>query len=253
MYPQLSNRLLYLKHQEDDVSTLFILEAPFDKEINKDRPCVGCTGISMSKALFGSKIEIPLGDILNGIEECIPNNAENYAVFDTFKFPIDPIVADKLGVSLSDLWSRENSQWDKIKELDGNTGCALKKQKEETGFYDRAYHYKTLIQYIQNVDSKVLKKFINDYKVELNQAISTFKNLKYIVVCGFIAQSILCFAYKLPFCIMPYRKDCIVSNKRKILRFVEHPINAHKRNNNPLWCYTAKNDSLFTLNTNIKC
>lgn len=253
MFPLLSNRLLYLKHRENDVSTLFILEAPFDNEIKKDCPCVGCTGEIMSKALFGPSFKTPLGDILNRKARRIPINAEKYAVFDTFKFPIDPDVAQELGISCCDLWSPENSQWGKIKELDRSTGRKLNKQKEETGFYNRPYHYKTLIQYIQNIDSGVLEIFINDYKADLRHAIKTFENLKDIVICGFIAQSVFCFVYGMPYCIIPYRENFIVSEKRINIRFVNHPINVLKKRNHSLWQYKATNTDPIHLNMNATC
>lgn len=251
-YPQLTKRLLYLQDYKDDVSTLFILEAPFDKELIDNCPCVGDTGVSMSKALFNPDIKISLGNILNGKVESIPTNANNYAIFDTFKFPIDPAVAEKLDILLDNLWSMENLQWSKIKELDRKIGRKLKRKQVETGCYDRLCHYKTLIQHIQKIDSNVLEEFIDDYKKELWQATIKFKNLKNIIVCGFIAQSIFCFAYGLPYCVMPYRRNCITS-REKIIRFVEHPINAHHREYRPLWQYETNTSTPFILNTDIRC
>lgn len=252
-YPQLTKRLLYLQDCKDAVSTLFILEAPFDKELVDNCPCVGDTGVSMSKALFNPSFEISLGNILNGKVEPIPTNANNYAIFDTFKFPIDSAVAEKLDILLDNLWSKGNLQWSKIKELDGKIGRKLKRKQVETKYYDRPCHYQTLIHYIQNVDSNVLKKFICGYKKDLRQAIITFRNLKNIVVCGFIAQSIFCYAYNLPYCIVPYRKDFIVSKRRTNIRFVDHPINAFRRGKKTHWQYTAVNRKPIILNINIKC
>lgn len=240
MYPQLSKRLLYLEGCENFVSTLFVLEAPFDKEIQGNCPCVGASGESMSKALFGSDFRESLGAVLNGSVETIPNEAKKYAVFDTFKFPIDTVVADKLGMGLRDLLSPDNVQWTKIKICDKKIGGELKREAKLTGRYDRFCHYETLIQCIQSVDSSILKEFINGYKADLSRAMALFRNLENIVVCGFIAQSVLCCVCQKDYREISYRVNYIIPQKRINLRFVEHPINAHKRDDEPLWLYLAK-------------
>lgn len=246
MESQLTNRLLFVREHEEYVETLCVLESPYDNELKEDCSCVGKSGLSMSKALLQEDCTVSFGKVLRDGRDYL-DIAKRYALFDTFKFPIDENVAGKLEVNPEFLWDCENTPWKEIKITDNAIGKELSLKKEITGTYDRACHYKTLIQTMDGIEPSLLNSFLNEYKCDLKRAISKFRSLKQIVFCGYIAQSIFLKAFKKPYDRVPYRTNFKFKRDGIVLRFVEHPSSANKRDDRPLWGYTPRSEKILLL------
>lgn len=228
--PELSSRLLFHQGDEDNVSTLFILEAPFDDELINKCPCCGEAGKSMSKALSNDKIDTPLGLILSKKEKFI-KSAEKYAIFDTFKFPIDLSVASKLNAKPSLLWTPEKEPWTHLKTIDDYEG--------ENHRYNIEHHLVALQKYIGTIPEVIRTNFFEEYKKDLANAVAMFPNLNNIAVCGYIAQCIFNIAYNFPQGEKKFSTTYFSQSGKKYY-FIEHPMAAYYRNYEPLWSYTPR-------------
>lgn len=150
---RLPKHLYFSEGGENDVETLFVLESPYKDELYWEFPCMGVTGKKMSDVLM-QKSDIALGDLIR--ENC--SLTRKYALFETFKFPLDKSLTH--GLDTDELF------WKKIKEI------------------------KNRVQ-IENFFSQNISYFAGSYKKNFEYGISLFQNnLKTIVVCGDIAQVI---------------------------------------------------------------
>lgn len=246
MVLQLTNRLLFIQDHEDDVDSLLVLESPYDNELKEDCPCVGKSGLSMSKALLQKDCAVSFSKVLRDGCDYL-NIAKRYALFDTFKFPIDENIAGKLDVNSESLWNCETTPWKKIKITDNAIGKELSRKRENTGTYDRVCHYKTLIQTMDGIEPNRLNSFLNEYKCDLIKTILKFRSLKQIVFCGFIAQSVFLKAFSKPYDRVPYRTNFRFKRDGIVLRFVEHPSRANKRDDCPPWRFTPRSKKILLL------
>lgn len=147
-------------------TTLFILESPFDTELIEECACVGDTGKRMTKVL-GLNSSDSLGKLLKDKNSI----ARNYAVFNTFKFPLDVKVSLKMAEQNRphDLWTSCKIPW-----------CSLKIDESKKG------SLKKTIQFLKNKRS--LKRYFVDYDESLDSFLNNAPHLNNIIVCGNIAQ-----------------------------------------------------------------
>ena len=155
---------------------------------------MGLSGQIMSQRIFG--IDTPFGQIMQTSEECIGR----YAVMETFNFPL------------------KTEDWCNDVPQDMQAWCRLKEiEKQWNG--NRGDQYSNIRSHISTIKkSKVFLSYVNN----LDEALLLFENLKQIVFCGFIAQSM--FLEKInhtPF-LYKVRNDW----KGYDLRFVNHPSSA---------------------------
>ena len=153
---------------DSDAKTLFILESPFDSELMENCGCVGKTGKNMTKVL-GLSSNDALGKMLNDGDLI----AKKYAIFNTFKFPLDIAVAVKMieaGKNF-DLWDEFKIPWSILKKDEGKKIETLKKE-------------------INAINGNIsCKKYYSGYKRSLMSFLRKCPNLSNIVVCGKIAQA----------------------------------------------------------------
>lgn len=103
-------------------------------------------------------------------------------------------------------------------------GQKLKREQHgKKGPYDRNAHYNSLWDYIANIDNNTKKIFLDEYKKILLPVISskTFPNLKEIVVCGYIAQSIFTNVFDKQ--IFPFNRPFHIKKYPIPIRFLNHP------------------------------
>ena len=194
---RLPKHLYFSDGAENDVETLFILESPYKEELYWEFPCMGTTGKTMSKALI-QNADIALGDLI------LHNNSQTkrYALFETFKFPLDKSL--RHGLDADELF------WQDIK----------KKRSRVL---------------IRNFFSQNKLFFSYSYKCNLECAIKIFsRKLKEIVVCGDIAQEIFMQVFGIAY---PDRDNRVIEivGKRIDLYFVEHPAFAARKKQ--IWTY----------------
>ena len=125
MVKELSSHELYIEENgQSTATTLFILESPFDTELLEECACVGDTGKHMTKVLDLNSSS-PLGKLLKEKNSI----ARNYAIFNTFKFPLDVKVSLKMAEQNQphDLWTSCKMPWCSLKN-DESKKSSLKKQ-----------------------------------------------------------------------------------------------------------------------------
>ena len=220
---KLENRIYYSASSEEKVEVLFILESPFFDELKSSnpRPCMGHSGLVMSKALN-------LGDHEFG-KYLVEDTGTKYAVYETFNFALDTRVCAKLKGSyppenVYKFWDTYDLPWCGLKVQDMLTGAKLYKESLDSHKgYDRKKHYESLWDFISCIDEKVKTNFFNNYQSVLNPVLAKelFPNLKEIVVCGYIAQSVFLKAFEIDF--LPFRKRSNIEGFAGTIVFVEHP------------------------------
>lgn len=150
---RLSKYLYFSDGAENEVETLFILESPYKEELLWEYPCMGKTGAKMSEILIHNS-SVALGILIQHNSSL----TRKYALFETFKFPLDKSL--KHGLDAEELF------WQKIKMK------SKRLQIEEFFRQNRSY-------------------FDSSYRCNLECGIRLFqRTLKTIVVCGNIAQVI---------------------------------------------------------------
>lgn len=193
---RLPKHLCFSNGAENDVETLFILESPYKEELYWGFPCMGDTGKKMSEVLIKNS-SIAIGNL---IQHDNPQTRK-YALFETFKFPLDKSLTH--GLDADELFWKE-----------------IKNKKQIKKFFD------------QN-----RQLFSYSYKYNLECALKIFqKNLKEIVVCGDIAQSIfeVVFEDKLKQEKTPKSVNVV---------FVEHPAKA--KYSHRQWCYQTNMQTVY--------
>jgi hypothetical protein len=220
---KLENRIYYSANSEEKVEVLFIMESPFVDELNsfKPCPCMGYSGDVMSRALN-------LGDQSFG-EVLAEDAGRKYAVYETFNFALDTRVCAKLKGFYSPenvykFWDSHDIPWCGLKIQDMLTGAKLYKESLDSHKgYDRKKHYESLWDFISCIDEKVKTNFFYNYQSVLNPVLAKelFPNLKEIVVCGYIAQSVFLKAFEIEF--LPFRKRSNIDGFAGTIVFVEHP------------------------------
>lgn len=220
---KLENRIYYSAKSEEKVETLFIMESPFVDELKSSKPCpcLGYSGDVMSRALnlgdqaFGKILSQDLG--------------RKYAVYETFNFALDTRVCTKLKSLYSPenvykFWETCDIPWCGLKIQDMLIGAKLYKESlVPFKKYDRKKHYESLWDFISCIDENVKNNFFNNYQSVLKPVLvkELFPNLKEIVVCGYIAQSIFLMAFEIDF--LPFRKRSNIDGFAGTIVFVEHP------------------------------
>lgn len=206
---RLPKHLYFPDGAENDVETLFILESPYEEELYWEHPCMGQTGKKMSEVLIQHS-DIAIGDLIQH------NNPQTrkYALFETFKFPLDESLTH--GLDADELF------WKHIKCLDSSLG---RKSRDEHN------------QGLNNFWEENKASFPKTYQICLESSLKLFSNLKEIVVCGFIAQSIFLnvFQVKDPGYDQD-RKKILVAGKTIDIYFIEHPSAPLYDNNRP-WAF----------------
>ena len=193
---RLPKHLYFSDGAENDVEILFILESPYKEELYWGFPCMGDTGKKMSEVLVNDK-NIAIGDLIQH------NNPQTrkYALFETFKFPLDKSLTH--GLDADELFWKE-----------------IKNKKQIKKFFDQNRPF-----------------FSYSYKYNLECALKIFqRNLKEIVVCGDIAQSIfeVVFEDKLKQEKTPKSVNVV---------FVEHPAKA--KYSHRQWCYQTNMQTVY--------
>lgn len=220
---KLENKIYYSAKSEEKVEVLFIMESPFVEELNSSKPCpcMGYSGEVMSRALN-------LGDQAFG-KVLSRNLGRKYAVYETFNFALDTRVCAKLKGLYSPenvykFWETCDIPWCGLKIQDMLIGAKLNKESLlPFKKYDRKKHYESLWDFISCIDEKMKINFFNNYQSVLNPVLAKelFPNLKEIVVCGYIAQSVFLKAFEIDF--LPFRKRLNIDGFAGTIVFVEHP------------------------------
>lgn len=224
---KLENQIYYCNDFENDVEVLFIMESPFAEELDEGFPCMGNSGIEMSKAL-------KLGD--EALGELLLNRREKrFAIFETFNFALDTRVCANFALEdICKFWDVCDLPWCGLKIQDKSIGNKLKIKRR--GAYDRNAHYESLWDYIFCIDANVRNAFFEKYANILNPIIKKekFPNIKEIVVCGFIAQSVFTVAFEKK--VFPYNTPLSIKNCSVPVRFLNHP--SGSLHNHQEWSYS---------------
>lgn len=231
---KLKNEIYCCSGSEKDVNVLFVMESPFADELNAGYPCAGNTGIVMSKALTLGIV--PFGELLfSGMEK-------RFAIFNTFNFALDSRVCVELTgkyhpKEVYNFWDQFDIPWCGLKIQDNFIGCKLTRETiEKRTLYDRHSHYNSLWNYISQIDENVKKDFFYRYANILRPVINKtmFPNLKEIVVCGFIAQSVFTVAFEKK--VFPYNTPFSIKKCTVPVRFLNHPSGSLQ--NHQEWSYS---------------
>ena len=205
----LMNHEHFVQEKQNEVKTLFLLESPGKTELEKGYPCAGPSGKVMSKALLktNSDPKIALGELIaNG-----NSRVTQYALFDTFRFPLkaSDVVGDRL--------SQQELIWQMLKDCERCSGsnCRL-----PDGKFLLNQHRKNITICIQRV-RKCEEILFNEYKDSLKASLDLFKNLIKIIVCGYIAQCMFCVANNFK----EWPLNCFVKWQNYRVAFIDHPIN----------------------------
>jgi hypothetical protein len=179
----------------EELEFLFVLESPYANEVASDIPCVGSTGLRMSQGIFNTN-EIAFGHYLKTGQK----GFEKYGIMNSFSFPLE----------LHSAQTEEQKQFSKLKDVQWIAGVS-----------NRSSHYNgflTILNSIENVEG------ISNFKIRFTNYVNQAPNLKYIVFCGYIAQSMYLFSFKQA--IQPYNKPILMKTKSQrelYLMFVNHP------------------------------
>lgn len=171
--------------------TLFIMESPYLEELATGIPCSGGTGKRMAGTLFNNS-EVALGKLLYDKQE----NALKYGIMNSFPFAL----------GLRERLPRELQVYTQIKNL---------KWTNRLDFYQ---------QHLNLLETWPELEKHTEFKTRLSQYITQAPNLKNIVFCGYIAQSMYLHAFGQS--ILPYNRLCpisIESGKTINALFVNHP------------------------------
>lgn len=177
--------------QLSKLETLFVMESPYLEELASGIPCSGGTGKRMAATLFNDDT-VALGKLLK--EE--HTEALKYGIMNSFPFAL----------GLRDNLPKELQLYTQIKYL---------KWTNRTDFYGQHLHV------LGNWPE--LEKH-TEFKERLTQNIKQAPNLKHIIFCGYIAQSMYLHFFKQP--ILPYNKLYPIkteSGKDIYALFVNHP------------------------------
>lgn len=233
MFFKLKNEIYCCSGSEKEVNVLFVMESPFADELNAGYPCAGNTGIVMSKALALGIA--PFGKLLfSGMEK-------RFAIFNTFNFALDSRVCVELTgkyhpKEVYNFWDQYDIPWCGLKIQDKSIGCELTIKKIWSGSYDRKAHYESLWNYISCIDENIRNVFFEKYTSILRPVIegTKFPNIKEIVVCGFIAQSVFTVAFEKK--VFPYNTPLSIKNCSVPVRFLNYPSGSLQ--NHQEWSYS---------------
>lgn len=196
----------YVQGKQNEVKTLFLLESPGKTELEKGYPCAGPSGEVMSKALLkidSNSEDKALGELIAGKDP----NVFQYAIFDTFKFPLKKDDS-KPGETLNE----SESIWQNLKDVEQDSWHQCKKM---------GCHSAKITNKILEL-SRSAPSIFDEYKNTLGDCLKSFPNLEEIVVCGFIAQCM--FKEYSGLSEWPYNKWISWTHENDyFLRFVKHP------------------------------
>lgn len=201
----LMNHEHFVQEKQNEVKTLFLLESPGKTELEKGYPCAGPSGKVMSKALLkiGSDSDKALGELIAGKNP----NVSQYAIFDTFKFPLK-----KDDLKPGETLNESESIWQNLKDVEQDSWHQCKKM---------GCHSAKITNKISEFNRRD-RSIFNEYKNSLGNCLKLFPNLEEIVVCGFIAQCM--FKEYSGLSEWPYNKWISWTHKNVyVLRFVKHP------------------------------
>lgn len=171
------------------------MESPYASEIVSGVPCAGSTGLRISREIFNTN-EIAFGQYLIAKQK----GFEKYGIMNSFSFPLEIHSGQTV----------EQKQFSKLKNVEWVAGVS-----------NRSSHYNgflTILNSIENVEE------ISNFKTRLTNYVNQAPNLKYIVFCGYIAQSMYLFSFKQS--IQLYNKPILMKTKSQrelYLMFVNHP------------------------------
>lgn len=229
MVSKLGNKIYFFENNENDVEVLFIMESPYIEELNNNSPCMGRSGVVISETLGLG--EDAFGKLL------LDGMAKRYAVFNTFNFALDTRVCASSSLEkVRDFWEMNEIPWCGLKMQDILIGNKLNCKRCNGLGYNRNAHYKKLWDYIAKIDERIRNNFFGIYISLLDPVIKKekFNNLKEIVVCGYIAQSIFMEAFGKDN--RPFAQRFKVDGFQIPVIFVEHPSHAP----NGEWSYPEK-------------
>lgn len=194
----------FVQEKQNEIKTLFLLESPGKTELEKGYPCAGPSGKVMSKALLkiGSDSDKALGELIAGKNP----NVFQYAIFDTFKFPLK-----KDDLKPGETLNESESIWQNLKDVEQDSWHQCKKM---------GCHSAKITNKISELNRRD-RSIFNEYKNSLGNCLKLFPNLEEIVVCGFIAQCMFCVANN--FKEWPLNRFVKWQNYR--VAFIDHPIN----------------------------
>lgn len=143
------------------IKTLFIMESPYHKELKAEVPCAGETGKRMSRAILNED-SISLGDLLK------EKNAKvlEFGIMNSFPFPLE----------ITDNLNPKQLEYTELKKLNWTKG-----ETKRDEFYQD--HFKLLGKV------EILEKQIG-FKERLSEYVQQCPNLKNLVFCGYISQSV---------------------------------------------------------------
>ncbi|MBP5983919.1 MAG: hypothetical protein KA734_09360 [Fluviicola sp.] len=180
---------------ESKIETLFIMESPYHEELDSGTPCVGETGKRMSKTILNEDF-LSFGDLLK------ENNSKvlEFGIMNSFPFPLE--IIDNL-----------NDNQLLYKEL--------KKLTWIKGTTNRDEFYKEHFNLLGDVE--ILEQQTG-FKQRITQYFQQCPNLKNLVFCGFISQSVYLRLFNQS--VISYNK--LISKKTQTgkeinLLFVNHP------------------------------
>ena len=110
----------YVQGKQNEVKTLFMLESPGKTELEKGYPCAGPSGEVMSKALLkiSPVSDKAFGELIAGKDP----NVFQYAIFDTFKFPLK-----KDDLKPGETLNESESIWQNLKDVEQDSWHQCKK------------------------------------------------------------------------------------------------------------------------------
>ena len=143
-----------------------------------------------------------------------------YAVFNTFKFPLN------INIDFDAPLTPEKEMWRHLKSYDTvswNECKSLERTERRTRHFG---NLSKLINILNKVDSSVL----SDYKESLHNTINLYPLLEEITICGFIAQSVFMNVFNQEDPGYKRRKPITITDRNVLLYFVNHPSRVKKWN-----------------------
>lgn len=175
----------------DTLETLFIMESPYLEEIATGIPCSGGTGRRMAAEIFGNNNDA-FGKLLHDKKE----EALKYGIINSFPFALG--LREQLPKDLQIYTQIKNLKWNNRQD-----------------FYNQ---HLNLLSTLPDLEKHT------EFKSRLTNYISQAPNIKHLVFCGYIAQSMYLHSFKQG--ILPYNKLTPLNTKSgKTIHalFVNHP------------------------------
>lgn len=175
----------------ENIKTIFILESPYEEELNYGFPCAGK---SMSFKILNDNC-IPFGKLLFEKDERI----KEFGVFNSSPFPFEI--------------------HDDLSEIQEEIAFLKTIEKQEGHFYSHTPYFEHL-KTIENLDDEL------NYSNRLLTILEKSPSIENIVICGFIAQSIYNFILEQPLPKYGKLEKIQTSSGRNLFQLIcNHPSN----------------------------